>query len=229
MFKRKVKAVSFDLDGTILRLNPPDIIIRKFLENYGILKDLEEITRVLNALTNRMEELKRLDVKSYYINLNRMILEALGIREKTYELAVLMYRDWFRFADAELYEDVIQVLEYLFRKNFKIGIISDNFSDEVWKIIREHGIDMYFSTIVTPDITGCFKPNPGIYKEFERKIGVRGSYIMHVGDDLKRDYFGALNAGFNAVLLDRAKRELTGINKIQSLYELINLLEVASL
>ena len=50
-----------------------------------------------------------------------------------------------------------------------------------------------------------------------------------MGDDLKRDYLGALNAGFNAVLLDRSKRSFVGVNKIHTLYELIELVEVANL
>ncbi len=228
MFKKRIKAISFDLDGTLVRLAPPHITIKNFLSAHGLQKSAKEVFKALNSITGRIDMFKHLDAKSYYINLNKMILEALGIKEKIHELAVSMYEKWFDYANAELYSDVEEVLARLSRIGIMMGIISDNLSNEVQKVLEKEGVIEYFSVIVTPDISGSFKPNKRIYEEFERRIGVHRSDILHVGDDLKRDYLGALNAGFNAVLLDRSKRSFVGVNKIHTLYELIELVEVAN-
>lgn len=229
MFKKRIKAISFDLDGTLIQLTSPHVIIKNFLNAHGLQKSTKEVFEALNSITSCMDMLKRLDAKSYYINLNKMILEALGVKEKIHELAVSMYEKWFDYANAELYSDVEEVLARLSRIGIIMGVISDNLSNEVQKVLEKEGVIGYFSVIVTPDISGSFKPDKRIYEEFERRIGVYRSDILHVGDDLKRDYLGALNAGFNAVLLDRSKRSFVGVNKIHTLYELIELVEVANL
>ena len=42
---------------------------------------------------------------------------------------------------------------------------------------------------------------------------LKGEEILHIGDDLKKDYLGAKNVGWNALLIQRnkeAKNELLG-------------------
>ena len=56
---------------------------------------------------------------------------------------------------------------------------------------------------------GVSKPDPAIFKFALDQSGlpgesVSGAEILHIGDDLDKDYFGAKSVGWNALILDRS-------------------------
>jgi putative hydrolase of the HAD superfamily len=51
------------------------------------------------------------------------------------------------------------------------------------------------------DEVGVRKPDPRIFRIAAEKLGVAPNEIIHVGDNLKSDVWGAKNAGFTAVYL----------------------------
>lgn len=220
-----IKAISFDLDGTLAQQCSPWITIKNFLDEHGIIRSVEEIKKADILIKDRVEAIKKSSIKNYYVVLNKLIFQALDIEEDIDELAIEMFEKWFEFSNAKLYQDVLPVLSKLESVGVEMGIISDNFSSDVLKFISKNKISRFFSVIITPDISGFFKPDVRVYKKFAERIGVKEAEILHVGDDLERDYKGALNAGFKALLINRKGKNIGEVNAIISLFELAALLE----
>ena len=65
-------------------------------------------------------------------------------------------------------------------------------------------LDRYVRTHVSAHPHGYMKPHPSIFQAALTAAGVRAAEALMVGDSLKADVEGALNAGLRAVWLRRA-------------------------
>lgn len=106
----------------------------------------------------------------------------------------------------DLYPDVTPTLEFLKKNGFKTGVIS-NTDERLIPMMQNLQLDKYFNFILSSVHAGSEKPSRQI---FEKARGLSGQVItpdevLHIGDDEEKDYEGAINAGENAVFLDREK------------------------
>ncbi|KAL4250708.1 HAD superfamily protein [Abortiporus biennis] len=82
-----------------------------------------------------------------------------------------------------------------------------------------------FSPILISEEVGVEKPDAKIFLQACQMAGVQPSEAVHVGDELKADYWGAKNAGLHAFLLKRnavmrnRNEDLTGVDIVHSLNE----------
>ena len=126
-----------------------------------------------------------------------------------------------RFASKEgyfLYEDVIPFLQYLESKDILCGIIS-NSDDRVRSILNSFGIGHYFNFMVFSSDVGHEKPHSAM---FSTALGLSGLAIscenaLHIGDEYEKDVQGALQAGWNAVLVQRNSKSTQICDKVDSL------------
>ena len=72
---------------------------------------------------------------------------------------------------------------------------------------------------------GWAKPDARIFRAALERTGVDAYRAIHVGDNYNKDVLGAVAAGIDAVLLDRAGGEAVHDPTIRSLDELLVLLE----
>ncbi|MFP6855195.1 MAG: HAD-IA family hydrolase, partial [Opitutales bacterium] len=49
---------------------------------------------------------------------------------------------------------------------------------------------------------GCEKPDGAIFQQVEEALNLPSSALLHVGDDRQRDWEGARNAGWRAILVN---------------------------
>jgi putative hydrolase of the HAD superfamily len=63
------------------------------------------------------------------------------------------------------------------------------------------GIADYFDLMLFSDEVGIRKPNLKIFQIATQKLQTKPCSIVHVGDNLKSDVWGAKEAGFKAILL----------------------------
>ncbi|KAJ3056486.1 Haloacid dehalogenase-like hydrolase domain-containing protein 3, partial [Rhizophlyctis rosea] len=92
--------------------------------------------------------------------------------------------------------------------------------DRTLQIIHSLSLHTYFTFILTSYACGLEKPDPRIFQEALRLANLddpRGA--MHVGDHLERDYEGAIEAGWKALIVDRGA-ERSGEGVVRSLEEL---------
>jgi len=99
--------------------------------------------------------------------------------------------------------DAIEVLTAL-KVRYRLGVISNTVGSgdaELVEALEKAGIHPLIDALVTSRDFGSAKPDPAIYVEGARRLGVSLDATLMVGDRLDTDVAGALNAGIPAVWL----------------------------
>jgi len=108
--------------------------------------------------------------------------------------------------------DVNHVVTELDGRGYKLGIIANTITEtEIPDWMEAAGLTSYFKSVVLSSKVRIRKPNPEIYWEAARRIGVEPSKCAYVGDNPVRDVEGAQKAGFGMVIIlvepDTLKKE----------------------
>jgi HAD superfamily hydrolase (TIGR01662 family) len=129
--------------------------------------------------------------------------------------------------------DVKDVVIELSRRGYSVGIIANTITEtEIPDWMESEGLTKYFKTVVLSSKVRIRKPNPEIYWEAARRIGIKPSLCAYVGDNPVRDVEGCREAGFGMMILllepaTLAKEPTTGEHKadytIQSCSELLDI------
>jgi putative hydrolase of the HAD superfamily len=129
--------------------------------------------------------------------------------------------------------DVTKVITELHSRGYLLGIIANTITEtEIPDWLEEDHLTRYFKTVVLSSKLGIRKPNPEIYWEASRRMGVEPEKCVYVGDNLVRDVEGTQAAGYgmSIVLLEpeTLKKEPPKGNVTPDLIiqELIDLLDI---
>jgi putative hydrolase of the HAD superfamily len=90
------------------------------------------------------------------------------------------------------------------KPRYRLGVISNTVGSgdaELAEALEKAGIRRLIDALVTSRDFGKAKPDPAIYAEGARRLGVSLDQTLMVGDRLDTDVAGALNAGIPAVWL----------------------------
>ena len=109
-------------------------------------------------------------------------------------------------------DDVKETVLELSRRGYILGIIANTITEtEIPDYLEEYGLTEYFKTVVLSSKVGIRKPNPEIYWEAARRVGVEPSKCVYVGDNPVRDVEGTRAAGYAMMILilepDTLKKE----------------------
>jgi putative hydrolase of the HAD superfamily len=99
--------------------------------------------------------------------------------------------------------DVFEVLTAL-KAHYRLGVISNTVGSgdaELKEALERAGIWELIDAMVTSRDFGKAKPDPAIYAEGARRLGVPLDETVMVGDRLDTDVAGALNAGIPGIWL----------------------------
>jgi FMN phosphatase YigB (HAD superfamily) len=94
-------------------------------------------------------------------------------------------------------------LELLKDAGAGLGVIS-NWDESLPVILAATGIAPYLDVTISSSRIGCAKPDRTIFEAALSESGAEASRAWHVGDDLRSDVEGAVEAGLRAVLLGSA-------------------------
>jgi putative hydrolase of the HAD superfamily len=101
-----------------------------------------------------------------------------------------------------LQRDAMRVVDELSNRGYRLGIISNVISSqEIPDWLEADGLSQYFKSVVLSSVLGRRKPDPEVYWEAARRIGVLPEKCVYVGDNPSRDVVGTRNAGFGMIIL----------------------------
>ena len=215
----KVKATIFDLDETLIDamngLPGAHMAVaeelRVFLENKGIKIDQKILLNRIRNLDDSMNLRVQYDRDKWWqVLLNEFDIE---IELKQEFRRKLTEKYWFTYASlVEPYEDTIPTLEYLKRKGYLLGLITDTDGTPGIKKTRLEKLSIYpmFDAIVIAgEDTEHTKPNSEPYLEISRQLNVSPKECVFIGDKPHTDIKGAFKAGMKAILIQRRNWDTT--------------------
>jgi len=198
-----LKAVLFDLGGTLIITAPVPEIFRRILAAHGIHKPLEKIASAFRRAEEEVELNYTLSYVEFWRLFNRKILEQLGIRRNIEALADAVTDEWWDNADLNSYPEVKETLMKLKQKGLKTGIITNGYQKDVDEVLLRTGLNGLFDVTVGADNVQKPKPSKEIFLYALEKLRVQPQDAVFVGDNPKADYEGARNVGLKPLLIDR--------------------------
>jgi len=223
----KLKAVIFDLGGTLIQTLEVSEIMRQMLEAKGIMRSLKEINEAREK-ADRCLIFKELPIlrEEFWIKWNANILRALEIKNDTEILARWISDAWWDYAQARLYPEVRKVLKRLKKKNLKLGIITNGLKSDADKVLPLVGLKETFDVIVVTDSIGKMKPEKEVFLYALNELDIAPHEVLFIGDRIEEDYYGAKSTGIKAFLLDRENKIEEDVEKIRSLEEIFEKLDI---
>lgn len=199
----RIKAISLDLDDTLWPIWPTIERAEKVLHEW-----LVERAPMAAALFSSPSALR--DIREHVATQRPELRSDLSaIRRESIRLALyragenpLLAEPAFEafFAERQrvnLFGDALPALQALSAR-FPLVSLSNGNAD-----LRRVGISEFFRAAVSAREFGVGKPDPRIFHAAAGAVDVQPEQVLHVGDDATLDVLGALNAGMQAVWVNR--------------------------
>lgn len=209
---REIKAVTFDARGTLLKVRfPVGETYAAVARRHGAHLPVEVIDDAFHHVLRTMPPLAFPPMPDHELHehehqwwrtLVHRVVETAGTVDDFDAFFAELY-GIYRGAEAwKPYREAASVLCLLRSSRFKLGLIS-NFDSRIEEILIALNLSIWFDAVVFSSRSGVAKPHSGIFARAVAELGVEPEETLHVGDSYERDYCGAREAGFQALLLDR--------------------------
>ncbi len=87
-------------------------------------------------------------------------------------------------------------------KHFKIGLVSNfTYAPVIYAALRKLRINKFFNAVLVSQDVGWRKPNPNIFHEALKRLGVKADETVYVGDSPLEDIRGAARIGMKTVFV----------------------------
>ncbi|MDH5450013.1 MAG: HAD family hydrolase [Candidatus Bathyarchaeota archaeon] len=226
--KSQVKAVLFDLGGTLVKTAEIPPVMKRILRDCGIDRSLEEISQAWRKVDEKLNfrDLPEL-LDEFWVQWNVRILRTLQVNSDTRRLAEFIATHWWDYSDVTLYPDAERMLLLLKEKGLKIGIVTNGLQSDVDEILPKVGLQDFFDIVVVIDTLRKMKPDVEVFRYALQKLEAVPSEAIFVGDEIEADYKGAKGAGLTVYLVDRDRRvQDESVHKISSLEDLFELTNI---
>ncbi|MEL7224273.1 MAG: HAD family hydrolase [Cyanobacteria bacterium P01_D01_bin.36] len=188
-----IKAVLFDLDGTLLDRDTSIVQFARWqYEQREVLQQIakEDYVRLFVKLDDNGHVWKD---EVYWQLIERYGFAGVGGDELLQE-----YVDNFaRFAVG--FPNMHEVLGSLRQEGYVLGMITNGRSPFQENAVEALNIHRYFSSILVSEAVGMRKPEARIFVEALRRLDVMPKDAVFVGDSLESDITGAQNMGMKTI------------------------------
>jgi len=211
------KHYSFDLWLTLIRSNPlfkqhrSRIFHQQYNTLHKTLAEVEQIFREVDVIFNNVKETteKNIDAEEMYlmvisrINDNKIFLADIDISALYHQMEVLL----FEYMPLIYAADIPEILAHIKQNaDCTTNILSNTgFIKGVTlrKVLIELNIAQYFDFQLYSDEAGLSKPNQAFFQLLLAKIAmfkqIPLNQIIHIGDNIKADIWGADSAGIHSL------------------------------
>lgn len=226
-----IKAVFFDLYHTLVRFEPPrEKLESQALKDFGVDVSPEVLHRPLatadefiyqEIARRSLSQRSREEKMALYTRYQEIVLREAGIEAGGELVRSVLGKMQQSKMKMVLFDDVAPVLTDFKSRGLILGLIS-NVEEDMSATFSELGLTAWLDTVVTSRDSAFSKPQPEIYQEALKKVGVQPAEAVYVGDQYQVDIVGANRAGMKGILLDRGgySGDITDCPRIQGLSEL---------
>jgi len=196
------EAITFDVGGTLIEPWPSvGHVYATVAEEHGIhglspnaLND--RFVRAWKALDGRVESMQ---------DWQAIVAATFHGRVSEPDSRVLFDSLYARFVEPSvwhIYDDVRPTLEVLRSRGVRLAILS-NWDERLRPLLKQLGLSHYFEAAIVSSEVGSRKPEPAIFQQAAKALGLPPGHVLHVGDSLEQDVRGAHAAGFQALRIQR--------------------------
>jgi HAD superfamily hydrolase (TIGR01662 family) len=219
----RIQAVLFDFGHTIVDFGPTE---QARLAAYTKIRDrlagwVEEqappevdmlVERIARAV-DKMVEQSYLDRRLEELDQITMFREAFA--GLGYHLPAELLRDVVELdhdaiaSSLQVEEQTLDTLAYLKRQGYRMGMVSNVtlLPHKMHEDVRRLGLSEYMEAITFSSELGVRKPDPRIFLETLRRMGVTAARSVFVGDRLLDDVAGAQALGMRTILTRQFRQE----------------------
>ncbi len=192
--KKTIKAIVWDLDGTLIHFKIDYLRARrtaiKILKNYGVPKHLLTVNiSILENMKSAREFFEKEGLSQKKIN---EIIE-----EVDNEIIKIEYD---AANNATMINGIDQVLEFAKNNNLKQAIFTFNTKRNAEISLKKVNLLQFFNLIVGRDNVTNLKPHPEHLTYICKQLNVKFDEILIIGDNI-RDIEAAINVGAHSIAL----------------------------
>lgn len=226
----KTRAVIFDLDGTLFDHAAGvraglEAVTRKF----EIVEDPEDV-RVRNAQLKSELETRMLagDLTPDEARVQRFtrLLDELGVPDASEhgKQAMKTYGKAYESA-AALLPGATDILDRVRDRGLKVGVLSNFVRAVEGPRLAKFDLDAHVDALLFQDDVPAPKPDPTAFHTMCAVLDVEPKAALMVGDTIRVDVSGALDAGLKAVWFSPSRRDLVLAREIKTINRLDQVLE----
>ena len=206
----KIKAISLDLDDTLWPIWPVIERAEKVLLDW--LSQHAPMTAAMFASPAALREIREYMANVMLKNKPEMRHDLGAIRKESIRLALYRSKENPLLAEAayeaffaernrvDLYDDTLPALKALSGRYPLVALSNGNAQLDLV------GLQSYFKASLNAKEFGVSKPDARIFVAAAGAVAVQPHEVLHIGDDAALDVRGALNAGMQAVWLNREEK-----------------------
>lgn len=211
------KHISFDLWLTLIKSNPEfkkkrNLLFKDYFEIDCSIEKVTEAVRYYDVLCNNINEKTGLNIDTfeiYFLILNALNVNIDEIRiDKLSQFYIETEELFMKYKPDLIYPNIQLLFKKIIEQENTLSILSNTgFIKGVTlrKLMKHYELENYFSFQIYSDETGFSKPNKEIfqmvYNEIKSFKSLEKKKVLHVGDNKIADYDGAIEFGFDALLI----------------------------
>ena len=209
---RIIRAVFFDLYGTLATFDPPrEVIQANAAAQFGLALSPEGVDSGYHLADQHMSRqnatapvrnMSPAEQAHFFARFEQLVLDGAGHSVDLETAAAVWKRVRSQRYKLALFEDVVPALDRIRNSGLLTGLIS-NVHSTGSALADSMGLTGHIDFAVTSGDAGAEKPHPAIFRAALSKAGVRPAEAVHVGDQIESDIDGAQAAGIAPILMDR--------------------------
>lgn len=189
-----IKAVIFDLDGTLLDRNRS---IKDFIE-----KQYDRFSPKLKSISKEefVSRFLELDNRGYVWKdrVYEQLVDEYQITGVTWDCLLQDYRNYFKESCLP-FPHVRETLMSLRENDLLLGIVTNGYGPFQMDVIKALEIERFFGTILVSEWEELKKPDPRIFLRAAQQLGVSPHECVFVGDHPVNDVRAAEQAGMKGI------------------------------
>ena len=210
-----IRAVTFDVTGTLLHCPRLGEIYAEVLSRHGISVAAPEAERLVRLVWQELAcsadpghdrfRAHKEGARGFWQRLLERLAEHLEAPVPSRFAAAELFHRFATPEAWEVYPEVRGVLAALRNQGLRLAVIS-NWDERLPLLLERLALTPFFDAVVTSSEVGVEKPDRRIVAAALTRLGVAPEGALHVGDSPLEDVEGAIAAGMEAVRLDRTRR-----------------------